>query len=101
IGSSGAPSLAVRAALGRAQAAGLTIALCTGRPMASCGAIARDLGLTGPHVAFNGALVKDPTSPNAVFRRPLPPAELDHLIELGRNEDVCLELYTEKTHYVE
>src|SRR5262249_16488793 len=81
--------------------AGLRIALCTGRPMASCGPIARRLGLVGPHVAFNGALVKDPSQGAAVFRRPLLPDALDRLIELGRRERVCLGLYTEETHYVE
>ncbi len=101
IGSSGAPSPPVRAAIERASAAGLRIALCTGRPMASCGAIAKSLGLSGPHVAFNGALVKDPSQNSAVFRRPLPSGALDRLIDLGRQEEVCLELYTEDTHFVE
>jgi Cof subfamily protein (haloacid dehalogenase superfamily) len=101
IGTSGEPSVAVRDAIGAATDAGLRIALCTGRPMASCGPIARSLGLVGPHVAFNGALVKVPTQSAAVFRRPLPPDALDRLIELGRREGVCLELYTEETHYVE
>ncbi len=95
------PSPAVSEALLRAQQHEIRVALCTGRPMASCGKIALGLGLAGPHVAFNGALVKDPRQAGAVFRRPLPPADLDRLIELSRAEDVCLELYTEATHFVE
>jgi Cof subfamily protein (haloacid dehalogenase superfamily) len=101
VGSAGVPSPKVSDAVARAKQGGLRIALCTGRPMASCGAIAKGLELSGPHVAFNGALVKDPTERDAVFRRPLPPGSLDRLIELGRREEVCLELYTEATHYVE
>jgi Cof subfamily protein (haloacid dehalogenase superfamily) len=101
IGSSGVPSPQVVAAIARAISADLRIALCTGRPIASCGAIAKGLGLAGPHVAFNGALLKDPAERAAVFRKPLPVALLDRLIQLGRSEDVCLELYTEETHYVE
>jgi HAD superfamily hydrolase (TIGR01484 family) len=69
--------------------------------MASCGPIALGLGLTGPHVAFNGALVTDPSSGTVVTRRPLPPTALDRLITLARQEEVCLELYTEQTHFVE
>jgi HAD superfamily hydrolase (TIGR01484 family) len=69
--------------------------------MASVGSIARSLELAGPHVAFNGALVKDPGEPRAVFRQPLPAGALDRLIDLGRRERLCLELYTEATHFVE
>ncbi len=101
IGKSGEPTPGVRRALGEAQAAGLRVALCSGRPMASVGAIARSLGLDGPHVAFNGALVKDPVAGTLVRRVPLPSTALDRLIVGGRAAGVCLELYTDETHYVE
>ena len=91
----------VRRALSDARTAGLKIALCTGRPMTSASAIALDLGLTGPHVAFNGALVRDLTQPTAIFRRPLPVAALDRLIVVGREKELCVEIYTEVAHYVE
>lgn len=101
IGNSGEPTTRVREAVSRASERGVQVSLCSGRPMASCGPIARSLGLTGPHVAFNGALVKDPGRADVVFRRPLPVATLDRLIDLGRRAEVCLELYTEATHFVE
>jgi Cof subfamily protein (haloacid dehalogenase superfamily) len=91
----------VRQAIAQAQQSGLGVALCSGRPMASVGAIARSLGLAGPHIAFNGALVRDPVVGTVVRRTPLLPAALDHLIVLGREAAVCLELYTDVTHYVE
>ncbi len=101
IGSAGEPSPAVRAAIAEARSAGVAVALCSGRPMASCGPIARSLGLTGPHVTFNGALVQDPDRREAVLRRPLPASAVDRLIDATRREALCLELYTETTHYVE
>lgn len=101
IGSSGVPSPAVRNGLVRLQRAGTHVAICTGRPLASCAPIARRLAIAGPQITFNGALVKDPAAVAAIFRKPLPPAALNRLIELGRRENVCLELYTEDTHYVE
>lgn len=101
IGRSGEPTDRVRQAIRAARDAGLRIALGSGRPLASCAPIARSLELSGPHVVFNGALVKDPDRPDAVLKRPLPPAALDRLIEEGRAADLCLELYTEKTHFVE
>ena len=101
IGRSGEPTPAVRRAIDDAGSAGIAVALCTGRPMSSAAAISRDLGLVGPHVAFNGALVRDPSEPRAVFRRPLPAAALDRLIDLGRDAKLCVEVYTETSHYVE
>lgn len=101
VGASGEPTPRVREAVAAAQEAGLRIALCSGRPLASCGPIAQSLQLRGPHVVFNGALVKDPDRPGAVLKQPLPSAALDRLIERGRGEGLCLELYTEATHFVE
>ena len=101
IGARGVPTERVQQALTRAQQAGLRVALCSGRPLASCGPIAVSLGLVGPHVVFNGALVKDSAQPKPVLVKPLPVATLDRLIELGREEKLCLELYTEATHFVE
>jgi len=101
IGSTGEPSRRVRTALTAAQRAGLRVALCSGRPLASCGPIAQSLGLSGAHVVFNGALVKDPAAATAIQRTPLPVAVLEYLITRGRETGLCLELYTEATHYVE
>ena len=101
IGSSGEPSPRVRAALSAAQRSGLQVALCSGRPLASCRPIAQSLGLGGPHVVFNGALVKDPAAATAIRRTPLPVHALDYLIKRGRETGLCLELYTEETHFVE
>lgn len=101
VGDSGEPTPRVREAVAAGLNAGLQIALCSGRPMASCGRIARSLRLRGPHIVFNGALVKDPDQSRAVLEKPLPPDALDDLIDLARDDDLCLELYTEDTHFVE
>lgn len=101
IGASGEPTPRVRRAVRDAQSAGVRFAICTGRPLASAGPIAADLGLRGPHVTFNGALVKDPNAASAVFRQCLPASAVDRLIDGCRAENLCLELYTEVTHFVE
>ena len=54
----GIPALA-RAAVQRALREGLRVVLCTGRRYRSTLPIARELGLPGPVVVHNGALVKD------------------------------------------
>jgi Cof subfamily protein (haloacid dehalogenase superfamily) len=50
---------AVRKAVGEALRSGLRVVLCTGRRYRSTLPIARSLGLAGPVVVHNGALVKD------------------------------------------
>ena len=101
VGSSGVPTPRVREAVTAAQARGIRVALCSGRPLASCWPIARSLGLRGAHVVFNGALVKDPDEPAAVLSRPLPVGPARQVVDFCRQHDLCLELYTEQTHYVE
>jgi hypothetical protein len=53
---------AVRDAVGRAQEAGLRVVLCTGRRFRTARPVARALGVEGPLVLHNGALVKDAAS---------------------------------------
>lgn len=101
VGSGGVPTPRVREAIAAAQEKGIRIALCSGRPLASCWPIARSLGLRGAHVVFNGALVKDPDEPVAVLCRPLPPGPARQVVSYCRAHELCLELYTEETHYVE
>lgn len=101
IGASGEPTPRVREAIGAAQQAGVRIALCTGRPLASVWPIVSSLGLRGAHIAFNGALVKDPAAAAPVFFRPLPKVPARKVVDHCRANDLCLELYTEETHYVE
>ena len=50
-----------RQAIGEALRRGLRVVLCTGRRYRSALPIARGLGLPGPIVVHNGALVKDTT----------------------------------------
>ena len=57
--------------------------------------------MRGAHIAFNGALVKDPEVATPVLFRPLPKAPAREVVDYCRAEDLCLELYTDETHYVE
>jgi hydroxymethylpyrimidine pyrophosphatase-like HAD family hydrolase len=68
--------------------------------MASLLKVAAPLGLEGPHVAFDGALVAAPGQP-PVHRTPLPEGAPARLVEAARRVDVCVELYRAEAHYVE
>lgn len=57
-------------AIAKAQAAGVDVVLATGRMFASAQPYARQLGLKGPHIVYNGALVKM-TDGQEVLHRPI------------------------------
>jgi Cof subfamily protein (haloacid dehalogenase superfamily) len=90
----------VRAAIEAAVAAGVPVALSTGRPMTSLVTIAAPLGLAGPHVAFDGALVAAPGRA-PTFRVPLALSAARALVDAARAVDLCVELYTADAHYVD
>jgi hydroxymethylpyrimidine pyrophosphatase-like HAD family hydrolase len=90
----------VRTAIEAAVAAGVPVALSTGRPMTSLSLIAEPLGLIGPHVAFDGALVSR-LGAQPTFRVPLALAAARALVDAARAVDLCVELYTATAHYID
>jgi hypothetical protein len=63
----------VRQAVLAAQARGLKVVICTGRRFRTARAVAEELGLTGPLVVHNGALIKDFASGATLHNSYLPP----------------------------
>jgi Cof subfamily protein (haloacid dehalogenase superfamily) len=90
----------VRSAIAAARARGVEVALCSGRPMASLAPIARDLGLPGPHIAFDGALVGN-IDGSSTYRVSLANAAVTALVAAARARDLPLELYRAEGHYVD
>jgi Cof subfamily protein (haloacid dehalogenase superfamily) len=101
IGASGQVRPRVVQAIKKASDAGIAVALCTGRPLASCRPVIADLALAGPQIVFTGALVRDLGAERVVLRRSLPGSIAMQLVEFARKRELCLELYTEETHVVE
>jgi Cof subfamily protein (haloacid dehalogenase superfamily) len=89
-----------RAAIEAARARGVPVVLCTGRPMASLLKVAAPLGLPGPHVAFDGALVMA-VGETPIHRVPLPDDAPRALVDAARAAGVCVELYRAEAHYVD
>lgn len=63
----------VRQAVLDAQARGLKVVICTGRRFRTARAVAEELGLSGPLVVHNGALIKDFASGVTLYDSYLPP----------------------------
>ena len=101
IGASGVPSARVREAIAAARDRGVLVAVCTGRPLVACAAIARDLGLGGAHVSFNGALVRDLDASEPILCRTVAADAARVVIDYCREHELCLEFYDQRTHYVE
>ncbi len=91
----------VRAAIQAALAQGVRVALCTGRPLRACQPLVAALGLTGPQIAFDGALVSDSAGTTVVLRQPVANRALAALYAWARAVDLCLELYTEAGYYID
>jgi len=64
------------AAIHQAEAQGVSVVICTGRPYPSANQVASQLGLTkNPIISYNGALVRMPGNGEVLFSQPVP-AEL-------------------------
>jgi Cof subfamily protein (haloacid dehalogenase superfamily) len=88
-------------AIDRARAAGLRIALCTGRPGAGSSlALARRVAGDEIHVFQTGAILARPGEPAVRVRR-LPVETFRALVEISRREEVPLEAYGEHGYYLE
>jgi len=89
------------AALDRARAAGIRLALCTGRPgVGGSEEIARRVDAHGVHAFQTGAVISEPGKP-AVRTRTLPRTALEELVAISRDERRPLEAYGERRYFVE
>jgi Cof subfamily protein (haloacid dehalogenase superfamily) len=101
VGSSGIVPEFVWEAAERARAAGIRLALCSGRPaFGTAREYARRLDAEGWHMFQNGAsVVYLPTGDSR--STPLPREHVDELIEQARESQQVLELYSDSTYVVE
>ncbi len=101
IGPDGGVSENVWQAVRAAQAAGVTIATCTGRPcQGAAQKIARRLGSTTPHIFHNGALIANADG-ETLQAHTLAPETLIELVLHARSIDATIELYTAQQTFVD
>lgn len=85
--SDGKISAATTAAIRDAVKAGKKVVLATARPPRGVQAICKHLGLTGPHVLHNGAVIYDVLAGQAHLHIPLPGALARQVIAVARRHD--------------
>jgi Cof subfamily protein (haloacid dehalogenase superfamily) len=89
-----------RAALERASAAGVAIAVATGRSYALTRYFCGDLPLTGPQISYNGAIIVDPVTAQPTFLQALPSAWVHQVISFLQEQQVYTCYYTDDAIYV-
>lgn len=89
-----------RAALERAHAAGVAVAVATGRSYALLRYFTDGLPLTGPQITFNGAIVVDPVSGHPMFLQAVPEVWITPVLAFLREHDIYSCYYTESEIYV-
>ncbi|MCC6627480.1 MAG: HAD hydrolase family protein [Chloroflexi bacterium] len=100
VGAGGRVSSVVAAALRATEAAGVRVALCTGRTIAACRDYLDDLGLSGPHTFFDGSLIVDPVTSATVLAARIDPAAAAEVVAFGAEQGLSVELYTHDGYYV-
>jgi Cof subfamily protein (haloacid dehalogenase superfamily) len=101
IGSSGHVLDCVWQSIDKVRAAGVKLAVCTGRPCAGVAQrVAKRLGPNNPHIFQSGALISYPSG-EALQTFALKKAALHKLVDYAREHAMVLELYTPNAVFVE
>ncbi|HVA92228.1 MAG TPA: Cof-type HAD-IIB family hydrolase [Chloroflexota bacterium] len=94
-------STRTRAALEKASAAGVAIAVATGRSYPLVRYFTDGLPLTGPQITYNGAVVVDPVTGKPTFLQAVPTAQVGPVLAFLREWGVFSCYYTEDTIFIE
>ena len=89
-----------RATLERAHAAGVAVAVATGRSYPLIRHFCGDLPLSGPQITYNGAIVVDPVTDRPIFLQAVPAALVPPVLEFLADEEVFTCYYTADAIYV-
>ncbi|HEX79136.1 MAG TPA: HAD family phosphatase [Dehalococcoidia bacterium] len=90
-----------RHAVANATAAGVKVALSTGRIVRACRRIIDLLSLDGYHIFYDGALVSDPHQNKEVYTKPIDKEVVRRAVEFSRRNDTYLELYSSENFFAE
>jgi len=94
----GTVSARTLAALRRAMAAGATVAIATGRIHGSAAPHARRIGINGPVISSNGAMIRE-LDGSIRLHRPLPRSVVAAAVEVGAATGVQMDLFAADALY--
>lgn len=89
-----------RRAIERIKGMGIEVVLASGRMHSAMVPYAVELGLYGPMISYNGAMVKDLLSPTPISHIPVPPDLSIEIVEFAEKEGLHLNYYLDDKLYV-
>lgn len=96
----GRPLPGAREAIGRLQATGVRALIATGRMYTSTRRLAGELGVDGPLVCYQGALVRESASAETLAHRPLDPATARDLIRAVQDDGHAVHAFRDEAVWV-
>lgn len=90
-----------KAALAYAVEKGITVVVCSGRIFKGAGFYAKDLGLQGPVIACNGAIIRDLATGKDLYMQLLGMQQCLEIIALCRRENIYFHAYAGDVMYSE
>ncbi|MCH4889117.1 HAD family hydrolase [Acidaminobacter sp. JC074] len=75
--------------------------IATGRIYPSAAEFSKDLNLSTPIIACNGAVIKDPVEDKILFDYPVPTESMLELVRICKKHDIYFHIYTIDTVYAE
>jgi len=100
IGSDHSVAPAVLAEIARVRAAGVAVAIASGRPHFAARDIERAIGVNAPSVFFSGALITEPHRGPPLFEASLEPALLEAVVRTAHEHQLYIELYTREGYFI-
>jgi Cof subfamily protein (haloacid dehalogenase superfamily) len=91
----------VRQTLSAAMAQGIRVTLASGRGYPSMRRWAHTLGIATPIICYQGAVITDVTTQQAIYERTFPVSLVPELRDFARQRDLSLTLYEDGCIYVE
>jgi len=88
-------------AIHQAEAQGVTVVICTGRPYPSANEVASQLGLTeNPIISYNGALVRMPGDGEVLFSQPVPAELAEQVVQDCVERQLQIHYFLDDVMYV-
>ncbi|MGM0502468.1 MAG: HAD-IIB family hydrolase, partial [Bacillota bacterium] len=87
-------------AIDQAQEQGVKVVIATGRMHASALPYAKQLGLTGPMITYNGALIKEVDSEEIIAHKPVSLELTTEIVDYVEENDLHVNLYCDDILYV-
>lgn len=83
----------------QAAAQGLIFSICTGRPIQGVERYQKQLGIQGPVITYNGAMILDSADGRVLYRQELKADDARLILEAGLNYDTTMCIWSDNKLY--